>query len=168
MTSPPEALEPYVTATRRSAQQMIEDLSPWIRSASEPYVTIHLIAVIHPAGEWRLAHLMMDMLGTELSDSPPFAPWMRLEAPTRSLEGFAGLRLQLGVPANAADELQRRLTLLIEEVIGNVVGPDLLHVSFASLEKPEPDVEPPEVDVVALAREFSGLLQVDDPPDGDR
>ena len=70
MTSPPEALEPFVTATVQMARSMIENLSHRARSAFEPYIEMELIAVIDSVGRWQLAHLMMDILGAELSDSP--------------------------------------------------------------------------------------------------
>ena len=84
---------------------------------------IDMYAVLDPAAKWELAQMALDLLGTHLSDTPPFGG-MILSAPMEFMSEVL-LRLQVAVPAPAADELLPRLRFALEAMVLEVVGPDV-------------------------------------------
>jgi hypothetical protein len=92
-------------------------------SPSAPASRIDMYAVLDPDADWKLAQIALDFLGTHLSDTPPFGG-MILSAPTEFMSKVM-LRLQVAVPAHAADELLPRLRFAMEAMVREVVGPDV-------------------------------------------
>jgi len=92
-------------------------------SPSAPASRIDMYAVLDPAAGWELAQMALDLLGTHLSDTPPFGG-MILSAPTEFMSKVL-LRLQVAVPGPAADELLPRLRFAMEAMVREVVGPDV-------------------------------------------
>lgn len=92
-------------------------------SSSAPASRIDMYAVLDPDADWKLAQMALDLLGTHLSDTPPFGG-MILSAPMEFMSKIL-LRLQVAVPAPAADELLPRLRFAMEAMVQEMVGPDV-------------------------------------------
>jgi len=83
--------------------------------------------------------MALDLLGTHLSDTPPFGG-MILSAPTEFMSKVL-LRLQVAVPTPAADELLPRLRFAMEAMVREVVGPDVWVDVQPAEESDEPAAE---------------------------
>jgi hypothetical protein len=82
-----------------------------------------MYALLGPKEDWARAQVGLNFLQAVLADEPPIGG-ARLEPPMEWMGGML-LRLQVGVPTPAVDELQARLRLVMEAMIREMVGPSV-------------------------------------------
>jgi hypothetical protein len=80
-----------------------------------------MYALLGPEADWARAQVGLNLLQAVLVDERPIGG-ARLEPPVEWMDGML-LRLQVGVPKSAVDELQARLRLVMEAMIREMVGP---------------------------------------------
>lgn len=82
-----------------------------------------MYAVVGPEADWAGAQVGLNILQAVLTDERPIGA-TRLEPPMDWM-GETLLRLQVGVPTPAVDELQARLRFVMETMIREMVGPSV-------------------------------------------
>lgn len=97
---------------------------------------IDMYALLDPDGDWPIAQMALDVLGTHLADTPPFAG-MTLSPPMEFMSRIL-LRLQVGVPTSAMDELRPRLEFALEAMVREILGPEVA-ATFSAQPVEEPD-----------------------------
>jgi hypothetical protein len=80
-----------------------------------------MYALLGPEADWAPAQVGLNFLQVALADERPIGG-ARLEPPMDWVGGTL-LRLQVGVPTPAVDELQARLRFVMEAMIREMVGP---------------------------------------------
>jgi hypothetical protein len=101
-----------------------------------PMWGIDMYALVDPESDWAIAQMALDVLGTQLADTPPFGG-MSL-SPPMEFDSRILLRLQVGVPTVAVDELRLRLEFALEAMFREILGPDVA-VAFTARPVEQPD-----------------------------
>jgi hypothetical protein len=90
---------------------------------NETWQAMDMYAVLGPEVDWAPAQVGLNFLQAVLADERPIGG-TRLEPPMEWMGGML-LRLQVGVPTPAVDELQARLRFVMEAMIREMVGPSV-------------------------------------------
>jgi hypothetical protein len=116
---------PDLAGVEAAAMQIVrtalEGLPEELLGTNGTWQAMDMYAVLGPKEEWARAQVGLDFLQAVLVDEPPIRG-TRLEAPMDFMDGIL-LRLQVGVPTPAVDELQARLRFVMEAMIREMVGP---------------------------------------------
>jgi hypothetical protein len=88
-----------------------------------PMWGIDMYALVDPESDWAIAQMALDVLGTHLSDTPPFGGMIL--SPPMEYDSRILLRLQVGVPTREVDELRPRLEFALEAMVREILGPDV-------------------------------------------
>lgn len=101
---------------------IVDAIPPELLEPNAPSAAIDLHALFDPEDTWQVAQIALDLLGTSLADE--FGA-MKLSAPME-FEAKILLRLQVVVPAPAAEEFIPRLRSEMEGLFREIVGFDAL------------------------------------------
>jgi hypothetical protein len=116
---------PDFAAIEAAAMQIVRTaltaLPEELLSPNGTWQTMDMYALLGPEGDWAGAQVGLNFLQAVLVDERPIGG-TRLEPPMDWVGGTL-LRLQVGVPTPAVDELQARLRLVMEAMIREMVGP---------------------------------------------
>jgi hypothetical protein len=99
----------------------LEGLPRELLGPNEAWQAMDMYAVLGPEADWAPAQIGLNFLQAVLVDVRPIGA-ARLEPPIDCVGGTL-LRLQVGVPTAAVDELQARLRFVMEAMIREMVGP---------------------------------------------
>jgi hypothetical protein len=97
---------------------IVDEISPELLDQNALSASIDLYALFEPDDKWPVAQIALDLLGTSLADE--FGA-MRLSAPMEFGSQIL-LRLQVAVPAPAAEEFMPRLRSEMEWLFREIVG----------------------------------------------
>jgi hypothetical protein len=98
----------------------LEGLPEELLGPNESWQAMDMYALLGPEADWAAAQVGLNFLQAVLVDEPPIGE-ARLEPPMEWIGGML-LRLQVGVPTPAVDELRERLRSVMEAMIGEMVG----------------------------------------------
>ncbi len=102
---------------------VLDELPQDVIDRRGPMWGIDMYALVDPESDWPIAQMALDVLGTQLSDTAPFGG-MILSPPMEFMSRIL-LRLQVGVPTSALDELRPRLQFALEAMVREFLGPDV-------------------------------------------
>lgn len=107
---------------KQIVRTIVEEIPPELLDRNATSAAIDLYALFDPDEGWQVAQIALDLLGTSLADE--FGA-MKLSAPM-AFESKILLRLQVAVPASAAEEFIPRLRSEMEGLFREIVGADAL------------------------------------------
>jgi hypothetical protein len=117
--------KPDLAGVEAAAMQIVrtalEGLPEELLGPNETWQAMDMYALLGPEADWAPAQVGLNFLQAVLVDEPPIGG-ARLEPPMDWVGGTL-LRLQVGVPTPAVDELQARLRFVMEAMIREMVGP---------------------------------------------
>jgi hypothetical protein len=99
----------------------LEGLPEELLGPNGTWQAMDMYALLGPEADWAPAQAGLNVLQAVLVDERPIGG-ARLEPPMEWMDGML-LRLQVGVPTPAVDELQARLRFVMEAMIREMVGP---------------------------------------------
>jgi len=108
-------------AAMQIVRTALEGLPEELLGPNGTWQAMDMYALLGPEADWAPAQVGLNFLQAVLVDEPSIGG-ARLEPPMEWMEGML-LRLQVGVPRPAVDELQARLRLVMEAMIREMVGP---------------------------------------------
>jgi hypothetical protein len=118
---------PDLAGVEAAAMQIVrtalEGLPEELLGPNETWQAMDMYALLGPEGNWAAAQVGLNFLRAVLVDERPIGG-ARLEPPMEWMDGML-LRLQVGVPTPAVDELQARLRFVMEAMIREMVGPSV-------------------------------------------
>ena len=107
---------------KQIVRTIVDEIPPELLERNAPSAAIDLYALFDPDDSWQVAQIALDLLGTSLADE--FGA-MKLSAPMEFGSRIL-LRLQVAVPAPAAQEFIPRLRSEMEGLFREIVGFDAL------------------------------------------
>jgi hypothetical protein len=110
-------------AAMQIVRTALEGLPQELLGPNGTWQAMDMYAVLGPKEEWARAQVGLNFLQAVLADEPPIGMTI-LEPPMDWMDGTL-LRLQVGVPTPAVDELQARLRFVMEAMIREMVGPSV-------------------------------------------
>ena len=118
---------PDLAGVEAAAMQIVrtalEGLPEELLGPNETWQAMDMYALLGPEGDSARAQVGLNFLQAVLVDQRPIGG-TRLEPPVDWMDGTL-LRLQVGVPTPAVDELQERLRFVMEAMIREMVGPSV-------------------------------------------
>lgn len=118
--------DPDLAGLFAAASQTVRDalvgLPRVVLDGRGPVWGIDMYALVEPESDWPIAHMALDVLGTHLSDTPPFAGMIL--SPPMEFDSRILLRLQVGVPTSSMAELRPRLQFALEAMVREILGRD--------------------------------------------
>jgi hypothetical protein len=113
----------WLAAAIQIVRTSLDGLPQDVLDGRGPVWGIDMHAFVDPDSDWAIAQMALDVLGTHLSDTPPFSG-MTL-SPPMTYDSWILLRLQVGVPTSAVDELRPRLEFALEAMVREILGRDV-------------------------------------------
>jgi hypothetical protein len=113
----------WLAAAIQIVRSSLDGLPQGVLDGGGPVWGIDMYAFVDPDSDWPIAQMALDVLGTHLTDTPPFAG-MTLSPPMK-YDSWVLLRLQVGVPTSAVDELRPRLEFALEAMVREILGSDV-------------------------------------------
>ena len=108
-------------AAMQIVRTALQGLPEELLGPNESWQAMDMYALLGPEADWAAAQVGLNFLQAVLVDEPPIGG-ARLEPPMEWMGGML-LRLQVGVPTPAVDELQAHLRFVMEAMIREMVGP---------------------------------------------